>query len=388
MLSRQYSLVLFASTLIVALTNETGAAFTIIPSNPSDVEFYREQSFAQVSPNRDAITVIDKSLWYNPLRRGGTLSFNTALNLWSLGSQQGLFGWEFQRAKNDLKGSFEILTYQACNLGDGCGGASTPIEDIGTGVFRGVGSLFHLKYHPEEGDPQPGQGKLHWIQVVQANYGRGNPGVPFVYGIPFVDNGGRKDTPYYDYPGYRFAGEDFFMDRAYAAGINNARRNTYFTAQLFLVEETTLPGSQKRTATIYNGIRWGWKNKVSRRSCPAKSLSKNCSPPPPPVCTGGSGGGGCNKTTATNYVNYQDEISPFDLDNVNDLEYNYLSFLDFNEIAWNSDKEDYWYDDNEYADWNEDNSESPTSVPESTSTLGLLLLSAFVFIKSLTITKD
>lgn len=364
---RQYPLVLFASTLIVVLTSRTGAAFTITPSNPSDVEFYREWSSAQVGPNRDATTVIDKNLWYSTLPRGGTFSFKTALNLWSLGSQLGFFGWEFQPAKNDLKGSFEILTYQACNLGDGCGGASTPISDIPTGIFRGVGALFHLKYNPDTSDPQPGQGKLHWIQVVQANYGKGKRGVPLISGIPFVDNGGRKDTPYYDYPGYRFAGEDFLMDQPYAGGIRNARRNTYFTAQLFLVEETTPVGSQKRTATIYNGIRWGWKNTVRRRSCLTKSISDNeCPPPPPPPsCDGSSGGGGCNLRSTYRIPDNESE----------DQEISNYSIEDTN---WNFDEEPSPFD--EYND-----SESPVSTPESTSALGLLALSAWGIIKAMKI---
>ncbi|KYC35653.1 hypothetical protein WA1_07520 [Scytonema hofmannii PCC 7110] len=360
MLLRQYSLVFFASTLMIALTDGTGVAFTITPSNPSDVEFYREQSFAQVSPSQDATTVIDKSLWYGLLPRGGTFSFNTTLRLWSLTSELGFFGWNFQPAKNDLKGSFEIVTYQACNLGDACGGASTPISDIPTGIYRGVGSLFHLKYNPEPNDPQPGQGKLHWIQVVQANYGKANPGVPIISGIPFVDNSGRKSTPYYDYSGYRFAGEDFFMDRPYAGGISNARRNTYFNAQLYLVQETTPPGSNKRTVTIYNGIRWGWKNTVRRRSCPNTSVDSECPlppPPPPPSCNPSSGGGGCSYRVVDN-ENEDQKLSLFDSSN-----------LDVANISY-------------------DDSESPISVPESTSALGLLAIAAWGVVKAMKIRKD
>jgi hypothetical protein len=243
-LFRQYSFALFASALIVTGTGKASVAFTVTPSEPNATEFYREESVFNLSDNRRGRTVIDKRLWLEPLPVGGSFMFNTGLNLWSLTSELGSGGWNFLPAEEELKGSFEVVTYQACGPQDGCGGASTPISDIGEGIFRGVGALFHLKYHPELDDPLPGIGSLHWIQVIQANYGRDRPGVPGIPGIgipeiPFVDNSGRKDSPYYDYPGYRFAGEDFFMDRPYASGINRAESPHYFDARLYLVEDIT-----------------------------------------------------------------------------------------------------------------------------------------------------
>jgi hypothetical protein len=185
-----------------------------------------------------------------------------------------------------LNGQFEVIAYQACGLENDCSGASTPLRPI-TPPFRGAGALFHLEYEPASTDPQPGQGNLHWIQMVRAGYGA------IINGIPFIDNRKRTDTPYYDEPGYRFAGETFFIDRPYASGRSGANRFNYFSAQLYLVEETTPPGSDQRQVTIYDGIRWGWTNTITTSS-------------------GGSGGGGVQRVTTTQSTNQELPLSDID----------------------------------------------------------------------------
>jgi hypothetical protein len=279
MLFRQYPQVLLTSFLIVGLTGRASIAFNIIPPSPNATKFYRPESIYRIDNNREGRTEIDMGLWSQPLPHGGTSTFKSALSLWSFQSEQGRSGWSFNAAAEDLKGSFEVITYQACGLEDGCGGASTPISNINR-PNRGVGSLFHLKYHPGKGDPQPGEGKLHWIQMVQANYGSNVPGASRIHGVPFIDNFNRKQNPYYDRPNSRFAGEDFFMDQPYN---DVASRNNYFKAQLYLVQETTPPKSKKRTITIYNGIKWGWKNTVTRRKEPVPVPVPVPAPTPNPI---------------------------------------------------------------------------------------------------------
>jgi hypothetical protein len=225
--------------LLAALTGRASVAFTVIPGGANASEFYRKESPYEVD-NLLGETVLDTRLWWDPatwndevgaitpIKRGGTGEFLRNLSLWSLTSELGLFGWDFEIAQEDLEGNFEIVTNEACGYDDGCGGASTPIRPILRGIYRGVGSLFHVKYHPAGNDPRPSERKLHWIQMVQANYKGTLPGFPVVV----IDNGRRKDTPYYDYPNFRFAGEDFLMDQAYASGRSNARSSRYFNAQL------------------------------------------------------------------------------------------------------------------------------------------------------------
>ncbi len=280
MLFRQYSQVLLTSFLIVGLTGRASIAFNIIPPSPGATKFYRPESIYKIDKNRESRTEIGMGLWLEPLPHGGTTTFKNTLSLWSsFKSEQGRSGWSLNAAAEDLKGSFEVITYQACSPKDGCGGASTSVSDIHK-TYRGVGSLFHLKYHPGKGDPQPGEGKLHWIQIVQANYGSNTPGASRMHGVPFIDNFNKKQNPYYDRPNSPFAGEDFFMDRPYSPV---ASRDNYFKAQLYLVQETTPPRSKKRTITIYNGIKWGWKNTVTRRKEPVPVPLPVPSPTPTPI---------------------------------------------------------------------------------------------------------
>jgi hypothetical protein len=311
MLFRQYPQALLTSFLIVGLTGRASIAFNIIPPNPGATKFYRPESTYQIDKNRESKTEIDMGLWSEPLPHGGTPIFKNALSLWSsFKSEQGRSGWSFNAAAEDLKGSFEVITYQACSPKDECGGASTSISDINE-PYRGVGSLFHLKYHPGKGDPQPGEGKLHWIQMVQANYGSNVPGASRIHGVPFIDNFNRKQNPYYDRPNSRFAGEDFLTDQPYNDVVT---RNNYFKAQLYLVQETTPPRSKKRTITIYNGIKWGWKNTVTRRKEPVPVPAPTPNPIPfiipewnipipilkgEPVASSASGGGGIGYVTAS-----------------------------------------------------------------------------------------
>jgi len=255
---RQYLLVGFTSALTVMLTGQASFAFNIIPPQPGATSNWRPISRYLID-DLEGRTEVDTTLWTQPIPRGGTLPFFAALHLWAFSSQKGILGWDFQSAQQELQGSFEIVNYLACGYSVLCG-----IENPGEREPRdnGVGSTFYLKYHPAPTDPQPGQkGKqLHWIQMVRANYGEGIPGL--IPHIPFIDNGFRSDDPYYDTTG--MAGESFFMDRPYAPTEPAAKRNNYFDAELYLVEEILRPATEPRQVTIYNGIRWGWSNKIIR----------------------------------------------------------------------------------------------------------------------------
>ncbi|NEU83792.1 hypothetical protein [Nostoc sp. UIC 10630] len=378
MLSKRYPIVLFLSVVFIALTGRTSVAYNISPAEPEDVEFYRELSVAPIPgrPNEESITYIDKDLWFQPLPRGGTSMFNAGLIRWGLQrAEGGLFSWKFEKAENDLKGNFKIRTYQACNLRDACGGVGTSIGDrvsetIEGRNYRGVGALFHIEYEPNPTDPQPGQGKLHWIQVLRASYQPPNFPNPF---LPVVDRWAR-DTPYYDFPNSRYAGETFLIDKPYANGWDRAMTNNYFSAHLYLVQETTPPDSRQRTVTVYNGIQWGWKNEV-RRVCPPEI--QDCTPPPPPpTCDASSGGGGCNADST---------YGLFDNNSV-DQE---MSYFDIADTSWTEDEELWDYNWDNYinnSSWlTKDDSESPVSTPEFTSSLGLLALGAWGIIKALSI---
>ena len=59
------------------------------------------------------------------------------------------------------------------------------------------------------------------------------------------------DSPFYD-ESSPFATEVNFYDNPFRSDI---KENHNWAAELYLVEETS-----PKTVTIYNGIKWGWKN--------------------------------------------------------------------------------------------------------------------------------
>ena len=311
--------------------------FNIIPNSPGATFAYKPISTYTVGDVAGK-TILDTGFWLRPLPLNGTQLFKLTLFAWSVRSDIGVSGWDFQYAKNPLKGSFEIVSYVACGFQDSCGreAADVPVKT------NGVGALLYLFYHPAGSDPRPGQGKIHWIQMVDSNTRL----------FPFIDNKGRTESPYYGLGNH--AGETYLKDRPFFPTAPVDRRANYFTAQLYLVEETTPPGSKKRSVTIHSGIQWSWKNEVSR-ICPTKSSdnSKACPPPPPPPsCNGNSGGGGCPDRNI--YGLFDDNDSA-------DTE------LPISDI------------DSEFANNIEDTGapfESPESIPEPTSALALLALGA------------
>ncbi|VXD22749.1 conserved hypothetical protein [Planktothrix serta PCC 8927] len=283
---RQLLFVGFVSTFTVTLTERSTVAFTLVPAQPGATSNWRPVSPYLIQDNLgnfyEGSTEVDTRLWMQPISPGGTGTFKITLGLWATASERGFFGWNFQPAEQELKGSFDIVNYLACGYSVLCG-----IENPGEPDPRdnGVGATFYLKYRPAPDDPQPGQQgrQLHWIQMVRANYGVGFPGGPILPGLPFIDNLAKRDDPYYDtaaFPGE--AGEDFFMDRPYSPGEIAALSENYFEAELYLVEETTPVGNPVREVTIYNGIKWGWINKISP-ICPNNTIKFNgvCLPPQP-----------------------------------------------------------------------------------------------------------
>ncbi|MFQ4143729.1 hypothetical protein [Chlorogloeopsis sp. ULAP02] len=250
----QHSIAWFASVLIVGVTGQASFAFTIIPSSPGATDNWKPTT----SYNADGvfgITEVDRRLWTEPLRLGGSTTFNITLALWVLQSNQGLLGWDFKPADQDLKGSFEIKDYVACGYGDLCG-LELPIDPDEELRDDGVGASFHLKYLPAPGDPQLGQGKVHWIQAFRANY---SDRVGLFPNIWYIDNDFRRDTPFADEVNY-YVSESSFIDIPYNPGLQAAQNKNYFEALLFLAEEITSPNSSRREVKIYNGIKWGWKN--------------------------------------------------------------------------------------------------------------------------------
>ncbi|MFB2897470.1 hypothetical protein ACE1CI_31520 [Aerosakkonemataceae cyanobacterium BLCC-F50] len=282
---RKSCLLGLATTLLVALTEQSTIAFTITPPQPGANGNYNPLAPYNLS-NGTGETFLDTYLlWYpdtwrdisggvTEIARGGTRGL---LNLLQPFVDR---GWTFNVAPNNLKGSFEILHNYACQPTTNCG-----IEDFPGDFDQGsVGSHFRLNYRPGTNDPYGNN--VHWIQRVISSYTEDSEQKP----SDSLDIDPGQDNPYYDFDST--ATTDYFIDTPYTV---NPRINHYFVAELYLVEQTATRrvGSKNvGDVTIYNGIRWGWKNRFTPSGCItvdmggiSVNIGINCSPPSQPTKT-------------------------------------------------------------------------------------------------------
>lgn len=377
MQAKQYPLFLLTSTFLIALTSQPSAAFTIVQT-PRIKDYYAISDFQNgtgittldvVDPNAVTLTPLDLYIsqpFIHEIKRGGTDGLLNDLQLYENE------GWTFNKGRN-LRGSFNVGRLSACGLTTKCGS-----NKLGF-TTNAIGATLELNYRPSQrgknSDPSPNTNNLYWIQRLVTNY-PSPPPQPGVY-QSYIDNrdrnkGANATYPYYS-QGVPIGANGYFGDRPVRRDFLN--RNYYWTAELYLAEANK---SNPQNVTIYNGVSWGWLYRYIPKPpyCPVSTSSECSPPPPPPPCNSGSGGGGCNRASANDYTDYTDyqEPSTFDINDTseNEPQYQYLSFLNFNDIS--SSEED------EYND-----SESPVSTPESTSALGLLALGAWGIIKAIKI---
>ncbi|NER03709.1 MAG: PEP-CTERM sorting domain-containing protein [Okeania sp. SIO3C4] len=234
-LRQQYSLGFFATTLLVVLTSQSSFAFTITPAQPGASMTFDPSEEYTLPDGRKGITTLDP-LSVTEITRGGTAGFLAQLRA----EFPATAGWNFTAAAADLAGSFNIDIYDA------------------QGTPGRVGAEFQLQYNPGAGDPTSAGNDLHWIQRVVNNHnittnpGHGNP--ENVIDIPLG-----QTNPFYDQiPGIIGTDEDTLYD---FPGRTDADENHFWFAELYLVEETA-----PMTVTIYNGVRWGWRNTIPEPS--------------------------------------------------------------------------------------------------------------------------
>lgn len=257
------------TTLLIGLTSQSSAAFTITPSQPFyDIfnlssgasKFYKRESTYQAKNLK--ITSQLSPIYVEELSLGGTQEFLQRLNS-EFGSSK---GWSYETGQN-LNGSFDIEYYYACTVRQPCGGDLLNPRNGGrfSPINNGFGSAFQLRYIPGQGDPTSSADTLHWIQWVTNTGTDGSQDV--------IDIGAHTETPFYDATGA--ANEEYFVDRPY----RYALENNNWTAQLYLVEQKD-PINNPGKVTIYNGVKWGWSNQIEQNQdfCPApgsKTVSKN-----------------------------------------------------------------------------------------------------------------
>jgi hypothetical protein len=415
MQAKQYPAVILTSILLITFASQPSNAFKLFHTpQPKDYEVLSYfpngkgiTTLDVVNPDTGPFTfpfgVYDSRPYIQSIKRGGTDGLLNDLNFYTT---QDYGGWTFQKG-NELKGSFNVRRLFAC--GKGGGPVLTLPTDCGISraeaSTRGIGAVLELDYRPSRNrksrDPKPGNNSnLFWIQRVITNYAPGSPGVYQSY----IDNRIEQSNgtflnaiyPYYA-RGKKIGSDGYFGDRPYR--LDNLNSNYYWIAELYLASSKPRQ-NQSPKVTIYNGVRWGWVYRYIPNndddSCLVTSSTGGACPPPPPPCNASSGGGGCRTSAATDYSDYQ-KASAFDTSDANESQYSYLSFLNFEDVSSTEDKEmsDFgfdntnWTEDEEVSPSDEyDDSESPTSIPESTSALGLIALSAWGIIKALKIRKS
>lgn len=227
-LRQRYSLSCFTTTLLIALTTQSSLAFSITPPRYGNTE----ESYTLANQSRGTTRLSPTSL--TSITRGGTIGFLGTL-------RRDFQAWTFNSAPNDLAGRFEVETYNAVGIAAYAG--DQKVEVMGADLI--------FNYIPGIGDPTGSS--LHWIQRVYSNHsstGHGNY-------EDIIDNGFGVANPFYDTPGADgsiYSVPPYFEDRVRRPDLD---KNHTWLAQLYLVEQT---GPQQ--ATIYNGIQWGWENRV------------------------------------------------------------------------------------------------------------------------------
>jgi hypothetical protein len=210
LLRQRYLLSFFATAFLIALTTLPSLAFNIIP--PPQQDFLMSETYDLPNGRRGITTLLFTD--FKGLARGATPKQEAAL-------RKKFPAWILKSAPKDLAGNFEVITYRA------------------TGKPDMVGATIVLSYKPGEGDPTPKSNTLKWIERVVPNN---------------VDG---KEEDYVNTEEDYIEGnveERSFLGVSLREDTNKPHK---WLAELYLAEET-----EPNQITIYNGIQWGWENKV------------------------------------------------------------------------------------------------------------------------------
>jgi hypothetical protein len=258
MVSQQYPLALFATTLSIALTAQPGVAVTIKLTNPNYYVPYT------VGDAEGAAWIIPPTV----IKPGGT---NELKSLLANFSRRYPGKWIFETGQ-ELEGSFNIKDYYACGPQTNCGLSSQK---------GGVGSNIYLQFEPQGNDPKintANPAKLKWIQRVKSNHSLTTDIHNHIENILDINQG--QTDPYYS--GYQgsISAYKYFGDSPYR---NDPLNNHTWNAELYLVEEVFIPRSTNKRVIIHNGIRWGWRNQIFRRKQPVPVPAPVPKPAPTPT---------------------------------------------------------------------------------------------------------
>lgn len=248
-ISSVYSLGVFSTTVLVALTSQPSSAFTVKPPDgatgtyvPGPLKYTANSKNWTVELDPKLVTVASEK---------EKIGFKDFLNNSRFGTEPDPDKkWTFTLGP-ELNGDFTILNYVACKPETKCK------SNLGQPNMGGVGAYIDIKYNPKEG-PQPGPGDddppynpnmpsdatngIHWIQIYDASV---------LTPRMAIDVDLEQTNPYYDDGGTADMMKGLFADRPYIKPV--VELTAAFT--LFLVQQTA-----PRQVKIYSGVKWGFKN--------------------------------------------------------------------------------------------------------------------------------
>jgi len=230
LLRQRYSLSLFITTSLIALTTQSSLAFSINPLGPvGATASWTPQVSYTLDNQTTGITRLSPTA-VRSITRGGTTAFLRTL-------RQSFQDWTFNVASNDLNGRFDVSKYDAVY----------GVTDYGN---KFTGGRLELQYTPATGDPQGNT--LRWIQRIVNNHSLLVP-VSEGHGTPadMIDVNAEATNPFYNTS--FSADERTFSDTS----TREAENNHNWLGELYLVELIA-----PRQVRIYNGIQWGWENRV------------------------------------------------------------------------------------------------------------------------------
>ncbi|MEG4168734.1 hypothetical protein QUA16_10725, partial [Microcoleus sp. S13_C3] len=265
MATTQTIVMFLATPLLVAFTSQEAMGFSLSFAAKGARDLYLPTQSITYMQGNEEITINTRLEPYKitEMPRGGTITLQNLLEAYRISAYNNSGRtqiWNFTKADKDLRGNVEVLNYYACTFKIPCKypnlpNVTTPNPPVSTGVGAGI----ELNYRRGRGDTTR---DLRWIQWVNTNH----PAHVKQHDnkvSKYLDNVGRENTPFYPGSTERLA------DRSYREDPLNEH---YWIAEAYLADIETFTRKDKNELTItetnvriYNGIRWGWKNKVTRR---------------------------------------------------------------------------------------------------------------------------
>lgn len=225
-------------------------AFSIVPKPAAASNFFVPSIPYTLSDGKSGV-ITRLPISFVSISRGGTKDFLAALKAEFPESK----GWKFLAAEDDLKGSFSVSTYY--------------VIQRGTGDVMGCGGSFAFDYIPGENDPITDHAtELHWIQRIVSNHKKGaEHGVAensIISSKPNKKNK-RPDVPFFDIVAKGSSSSAIPPHYEYDSGKVDPENDHQWNAEVYLA---SINKNDPKTVTIYNGVSWGWENRILTEPTP------------------------------------------------------------------------------------------------------------------------